>query len=111
MALEISVQLQLDEFIINLLLSSVTLSQFIDHHYGGIALDNSIEFCKGGIRHKFAMSATLSSTQIQSKVANIHGNKIFSNPEEMLISNIWKLFFRKFLFEMKGKFHMECETV
>ena len=50
------------------------------------------------------MSATLSSTQIQSKVANIHGNKIFSNLEEMLISNIWKLFLESFCLKWKVNF-------
>ena len=71
------------------------VKSIIDHHYGGIALDISIQFCKGGIRHKFTMSAALSSTQSQFKVANIQGNKIFSDLEEMLIGNIWELFFFK----------------
>ena len=69
------------------------VKSIIDHHFGGIALDISIQFCKGGIRHKFTMSAALSSTQSQFKVANIQGNKIFSDLEEMLIGNIWELFF------------------
>ena len=75
--------------------SYIQLQSIIDHHYGGIALDISIQFCKGGIRHKFTMSAALSSTQSQFKVANIQGNKIFSDLEEMLIGNIWELFFFK----------------
>ena len=75
--------------------SYIQLQSIIDHHYGGIALDISIQFCKGGIRHKFTMSAALSSTQSQFKVANIQGNKIFSDLEEMLIGNIWELFFLK----------------